>query len=77
MPAGITVPPATDFAGVILQTVAPPSAILFNYQDGGLLGEDGEGEKEVVVDPFGLGAMSVVERLRPVQHEQRQVERFW
>jgi hypothetical protein len=45
--------------GVILETVAPPEAILLVRKD-----EDYYDEAEVVVDPFRLRAVSVAERLR-------------
>jgi hypothetical protein len=45
--------------GVILETIAPPGAILLVRED-----EDYYDEGEVVVDPFGLRSISVVERLR-------------
>jgi hypothetical protein len=45
-------------AGVILRTVAPPEAVLLMRQP-----EDYYDEGEVVVDPFRLGKVTVVERL--------------
>jgi hypothetical protein len=46
--------------GVILKTIAPSAAILHVRED-----EDYYDEGEVVVDPFALGRIDVVERLEP------------
>jgi hypothetical protein len=45
--------------GVILQTLAPPEAILLIRPP-----EDYYDEEEVIVDPFRLGKIKVIERLR-------------
>ena len=45
--------------GVILQTLAPPEAILLSRKP-----EKYYGEEEVIVDPFRLGKVKVIERLR-------------
>jgi hypothetical protein len=47
--------------GVVLQTMAPPEAILLVRQP-----EDHYDEDEVVVDPYQLSRVKVIERLRPV-----------
>jgi hypothetical protein len=54
MPANLD----TGFQGVVLRTLAPCDAVLLIRQP-----EDYYDEGEVVVDPFGLGEIEVVERL--------------
>ena len=51
--------PAVVTEGVILQTLAPPEAIMLIRQP-----EDYYDEGEVVADPFLLGKINVIERLR-------------
>ena len=48
----------TGEGGVVLTTVAPPAAILLIRED-----EDYYDEGEVVVDPFALGHVEVLEKL--------------
>jgi hypothetical protein len=49
---------SAEFQGVVLQTEAPPEAVLLIRQP-----EDYYDEGEVVVDPFRLGNIEVVERI--------------
>jgi len=51
--------PGVVTEGVILQTLAPPEAIMLIRQP-----EDYYDEEEVVADPFLLGKINVIERLR-------------
>ena len=50
--------PGIETEGVILKTIAPPEAMLLIRQP-----EDYYDEGEVVVDPFRLGKIRLVERL--------------
>jgi len=52
------------FQGVVLKTVAPPEAVLLIRQP-----EDYYDEGEVVVDPFRLGKVEVVERISVVESD--------
>jgi hypothetical protein len=58
MPANYTGAPCE---GVILQTVAPPESVLLIRKP-----EDYYDEGEVIVDPYKIGKVEVVERLGPV-----------
>jgi hypothetical protein len=51
--------PVLGIEGVILKTIAPPEAILLIQQPG-----DYYDESEVIVDPFRLGKITLVERLK-------------
>jgi hypothetical protein len=50
-----------ELDGVVLRTIAPPEAVLLFCDS-----SNGSAGREVVVDPFRLGEITVVERLRDV-----------
>jgi hypothetical protein len=60
--------PAPDGA-IVLETIAPPQAILLVRED-----EDYYDEGEVVVDPFRLGTVRVIERLSQISREEARSE---